>query len=324
MTTESRLHVVPAADMDEIHRANTGMTEVKRPEVAIVYRIYPRVSKPAPVFGDDKLRLAELCLASFRRCLEGVSIKMWVLLDGCPPEYERLFERYFTPEELELIRLDGVGNCATFGMQLDILTQQSEADLVYFAEDDYLYTPGRFREMIRLLIETPGVDFVSPYDHADNYSLGLHGYRTELRSHFGRHWRTVGSTCLTFLTTREKLRQTSSEFRKYANGRSTDASLWFGLTKLGVWRFGWLIMALKRDPYGARILASSWIKSFRQILLGRRRALWVPVPSLATHMESAILAPSVDWLEVIKTELDAIKMGGVEVEIDAPGAQVGE
>jgi hypothetical protein len=35
--------------------------------------------------------------------------------------------------------------------------------------------------------------------------------------------------------------------------------------------------------------------NWRQILFGKRYTLWIPVPSLATHMVSGLLAPYVDW-----------------------------
>ena len=91
---------------------------------------------------------------------------MFVLLDNCPPSYEDLFKRYFDEHDLELIRLNGVGNRATFDMQIDILLDQNFSEIVYFAEDDYLYLPNQFQSMARFLREEQQVDFVSPYDHS--------------------------------------------------------------------------------------------------------------------------------------------------------------
>ncbi len=66
-------------------------------DVAIAYRIYPKVAKPAAglPFSDDKYRMAEVCLQSFRRSLGDLRVKIWVLLDGCPPSYADLFRSYF-------------------------------------------------------------------------------------------------------------------------------------------------------------------------------------------------------------------------------------
>jgi hypothetical protein len=271
-------------------------------DVAIAYRIYPRVSKPTPIFASDKLRLAELCVQSFRGSLGELRVKMWVLLDGCPPEYERLFQRYFDPSELELIRLNGVGNEETFRLQLDLLLEQTDSELVYFAEDDYFYLPGQFSEMVHFLRSEKQVDFVSPYDHPDYYTEFLHGHKNELRLHSGRHWRTAASTCLTFLTTRETLKRTESVFRAYVTGRCSDASLWFSLTKRDVWRLDRLARAWTSEPFAFRVIRQAWRRCGRQVLFGDRWKLWVPVPSIATHMESAFLAPGVDWQSLFSEE----------------------
>ena len=38
-------------------------------DLAVAYRIYPGVSKVPPVFSQDKLKLAEFCLKSFKDSL---------------------------------------------------------------------------------------------------------------------------------------------------------------------------------------------------------------------------------------------------------------
>jgi hypothetical protein len=44
---------------------------------------------------------------------------------------------------------------------------------------------------------------------------------------------------------------------------------------------------------------------WRQILFGRKRQLWIPVPGIATHLDSKALSPNVDWralMEQTKTQ----------------------
>jgi hypothetical protein len=43
------------------------------------------------------------------------------------------------------------------------------------------------------------------------------------------------------------------------------------------------------------VIAKAWWFGWRQILLGPQYGLWVPTPSLATHLEPKCLAPNVDW-----------------------------
>ena len=58
-------------------------------DLAVAYRIYPSVSRPALglPFSDDKYRLSEICLHSFKESLGSLRVKVWAILDGCPPEY---------------------------------------------------------------------------------------------------------------------------------------------------------------------------------------------------------------------------------------------
>jgi hypothetical protein len=180
-------------------------------DVAVAYRIYPKVAKPALglPFSDDKYRLAEVCLQSFRRSLGTLHAKIWVLLDDCPSAYADLFRKYFGAENLVLVPLAGVGNYRTFLKQIEILAGQEDANLVYFAEDDYFYLPDQFRLMTDFIRAYPDVDFISPYDHLDCYTLELHHRPKWLRVFDNHHWRTAASTCLAFLTTRQTLRQTA-------------------------------------------------------------------------------------------------------------------
>ena len=105
-------------------------------DLAVAYRIYPRVSKTPLVFADDKLKLGQLCLRSFHRALGSLRAKLFVLLDNCPPSYAQMFRSEFGTDDLELIDLDDVGNRASFGSQLTVLSEQRDSDFVYFAEDE--------------------------------------------------------------------------------------------------------------------------------------------------------------------------------------------
>jgi len=76
-------------------------------DLAVAYRIYPEVSKPAQSlpFGDNKLRQAEICLQTFRQSLGPLRVKLWAILDGCPQDYRLLFERHFPAEDLVVSKL---------------------------------------------------------------------------------------------------------------------------------------------------------------------------------------------------------------------------
>jgi hypothetical protein len=265
-------------------------------DLVIAYRIYPSVADAAVglSFGKNKLQLSEACLRSLKHSLGNLRVKIWALLDGCPSEYQDLFRKYFDEADLNLIPLPGVGNQATFAKQIEILLHQQESEIVYFAEDDYLYLPDQFRCMVDFLIEHENVHFVSPYDHLDYYTMALH-HSPQLSMPFGgRKWRTVASTCLTFLTRRKTLAETESVFRGFKR-RSLDCSLWLSLTKKRVFNPFFFAGHLFRDSLFSKIIFKSWLYFWPQILFGRKWRLWAPVPAVATHLDANALAPNVDW-----------------------------
>ncbi len=259
--------------------------------LAVAYRIYPGVSKSPAFFPADKFRLSKMCLDSFKGALGGLRAKVWALLDGCPQEYEELFRETFSGYDLEILPLNKIGNLATFSLQIDLLTRQMEASHVYFAEDDYFYLPDALEKMVAFMKENPDVDFVTPYDHPASYGTSSRFERHLVRPCGDRYWRTASSTCLTFLTSRKNLIRTASMFKTYSAG-NMDCSLWMALTQK-------LALANPRihfyDMLRAKIWAKTWMWGAKRILFGKQYRLWVPLPALATHMESTCVAPLIDW-----------------------------
>src|SRR5271170_2198357 len=74
-------------------------------DLAVAYRIYPKMSASRPpIFAEDKFKLAELCFRSFKGSLGNLKVKLWVLLNHCPPEYEKMFTQSWPAEDLVLVR----------------------------------------------------------------------------------------------------------------------------------------------------------------------------------------------------------------------------
>ncbi|HEY5912164.1 MAG TPA: glycosyltransferase family 2 protein [Verrucomicrobiae bacterium] len=270
-------------------------------DLAVAYRIYPKVTKPTPIFPDDKLKLAELCLRSFRRAAGDLRIKVFALLDGCPPPYVSLFRDCFAEADLKIIEAPAIGNRPTFGRQLDLLLSQEDAELVYFAEDDYFYRPNALEEMVAFLIANQDAHFVTPYDHPDTYELPLHPARQEVRLHASKHWRTCASSCLTFLTRQSTLARTRRVFRTYQR-TNLDVALWMALTKQTLRNPIAFVRCCRRKLNYGGYIAQAWRYSPLEAAVGRKWKLWCRIPSLATHMETAYLAPAVDWHNLFTVE----------------------
>jgi hypothetical protein len=274
-------------------------------DLAVCYRIYPGVSRN-PIFGfKNKLALSQLNLESFKTAVGDLKIKLWVLLDNCPPAYAEQVQSIFPDTATELIPLGGEGNGSTFIRQVDILSAQTAADLVYFAEDDYLYLPRALERTADFMRHHPEADFVTPYDHADFYSKYVHRFRGAQIWEGDCRWRTVASTCLTFMARRTALAASAAVFKTYP--KNSDLGLWLALTKRRVANpWSWL-RSLGDGPYFCASHALAWRYAWRHILFGKRRTLWAPAPSLATHMEAGGLAPGTDWERIFGERAAALK-----------------
>ena len=280
---------------------------MNRYDLAVAYRICPRVARSALGLpcSESKLWLSEICLRSFRKSLGNLRLKLWVLLDGCPESYADLFRRYFDEKDLVLLPLLGVGNQATFGKQIQILLKQEESDLVYFAEDDYVYLPDQFPRMVEFLRAQKDAHFVTPYDHLDCYTADIHRHPKWVRVYGGHHWRTAASTCLTFLTRKQTLGRNKRVFQSYC-WRNHDCSLWLSLTKSSLFNPAQFVRFTLGQRHFAKVIAKGWLYGWPQILFGEQMKLWVPMPGIATHLDVNALSPTIDWRALMKQEADAI------------------
>jgi hypothetical protein len=278
-------------------------------DLAVAYRIYPKVSQPAQglPFSDDKLHLAEICLRSFKQSLQGLRVKVWAILDGCPESFADLFRKYFDPDDLVLVPLPSVGNHVTFGKQIDILLSQTDSDFIYFAEDDYVYQPNQFSRMIGFMNAYKDVDFITPYDHLDCYTLEIHRRPKWLRVHSGQHWRTAASTCLTFLTRKKTLASNEANFRTYCR-RNYDSSLWLSMTKFSIFNPVQTLRFALTNLWLAKIVVKAWLYGWAQIFFGKRVTLWVPLPAIATHLDARALSPNFDWPALMNDEAEQIQL----------------
>lgn len=277
-------------------------------DLAVCYRIYPGVSR-TPIFGfREKLHLARLSLETFRSAIGSLKLKVSVLLDRCPPAYADLMREIFDGHTLELIPLGGEGNEATFLRQIQLLSTQTDAEHVYIAEDDYLYLPGALETGLKFMRAHPEAEFVTLYDHLDFHKLWVHrpsGPKVEWNS---QAWRTVASTCLTFMARHDALTASASVFRTYAK-KNSDFGLWLALTKVGVRNPLSPLLSLRDGPFVSFSHFLSWRHCAREILFGAKKSLWAPTPGLATHMEVSGLAPGVDWSGLFGARADELKRG---------------
>ncbi len=272
-------------------------------DLAIAYRIYPGLLKnPSIVFSDNKLKLSKVCLNSFSGALKGIRFKMFVILDNCPEDYKMLFLESFDNNDIIFLETGGIGNNKTFELQINWLLNQRYSDNVYFAEDDYLYTPECFVDILDFFNNfSYKIDFLTPYDHPDYEELTIHnlfgnGPAIDFNNTL---WTQRISTTCTFLTSKSVLKRAYKIFQLYP--------------KIG--DFGvWIILTKPRLLYDPKVYLSSFIKCellviwvlvktliYKTIsrIYKKRFNLYSPNISRATHAEKKYLAKNVEWEKFI-------------------------
>jgi hypothetical protein len=280
-------------------------------DLAVAYRIYPKISiscaNRPPIFSEDKLKLAELCLKSFKSSLGGLRVKLWALLNDCPTAYESIFTKLWAPEDLVLVRYPGVGAGTTLHEQARILMEQTDAEIVHFAEDDYFYLPDQFHLAVDFLKQNPDADFVAPYQGLGFYTGDMENLPRETRVFGGKDWNSCVSTTHTFLAKRAALIECQDLFHRLfraLRGRGVpDLAMWMALTKKRVFNPTKFIYWLVPHRFWAGSMVLAWYYCWRQILLGRRYTLWSPHPAMATHMVAGLEAPGIDWQKEFQRQM---------------------
>jgi hypothetical protein len=265
-------------------------------DVAVAWRIYPGVSKTPLIHADDKLAMITTNLKSFQQSARDLKVRYYFILDGCPNSYVRTIEEILAGEAVDIIRTDRIGNKPTFLKQIEILLAQDEADVVYFAEDDYLYKPFEFAKLHALISTDPDVDFVTCYCHNDMFTHPIHQHPRQVKYAVGHLWIGHSSTCLTFMTTKSVLAETAGVFRTYRAGNH-DCAMWLTLTRTHLLNPR-ALFRLRRHYESRTILERAWKHGWRYLLTMRRYSLWAAYPGIGTHLESACVSPETDWRAV--------------------------
>lgn len=251
---------------------------VDSPKLFVAYRVYPKFSKNAYTEGfENKFDMFRKCLTSFIGAINNLDYRIHFLMDSCPDAYISFIEKNVPDGRYQVERLTNAGNRKTFVRQIEVLSNQNFSDLVYFAEDDYLYRAQTLNHIIDFL-KGNKADFVTPYDHPDYYpetsciDIFQHEYRSEVKYSKGLHFRTVASTTLTFLTTVRVLKETSKFFSIYLTRKVGDHQIWLMLTRLK-----------RKTPWALNTINMYRVAPI-QMLMGKTYTLYSPVPGLSIHL----------------------------------------
>jgi hypothetical protein len=149
--------------------------------------------------------------------------------------------------------------------------RDSDADLVYFVEDDYLHFPEAIKEMVSAyeLFKYKLNDEVAihPFDDPDNYKPRWI-IPTKIVYGHGRRWRTNQYTTFTFMCNPEIIRKNWSIFYTLATEYGTEWGEAFNI-------------------HEGTTINKIWRESV---------CLFTPIPSVALHMQyKDQMDPYIDW-----------------------------
>lgn len=231
-----------------------------------VYRYYPGDNnKGRPLYYSK-----EMALKSFIDSYSSVGCykKLLFVVDGVsiPDSINSLINGIAD----EIIFFGGLGNSNSYVKILDLVCGLDGFNYFYFSEDDYLYKKKSLAEFVNAIESIKYSDYISLYDHPDRYSrtdnkTPLGGEKIFVAG--GQHWRTVESTCMTFGGRIALLQNDIKIHKDFCKSKNPqDRNIWH--KKQGIGKYIW------KFP---------------------KRHLIAPIPSLATHLEKAFLAPLIDW-----------------------------
>jgi hypothetical protein len=275
----------------------------------------------------------ETSLLSFLRAAEQADIDVVFLNNGPIPE-----------ERLRLMR--GRGEIVTIGptimrrswMAMLRLAVTWDADqVVWFAEDDYLYTPDALARFARAAEEMPDVDYFALYGSTDRNSFygadqrkgEPKGWQSVRRTVDGHDWVRIYATTSTFGVRVGALAEDLNIVRLVMVPHRTmfrDQDLNYILQ--GYERHRWQDLARKAlglAPGTARqrlrraalspFLVASNLRSHRRP--SRRRLLMAADPNFATHVEDGVISPGHDWRQLAKDTREWARARGLIGELGA-------
>jgi hypothetical protein len=268
-----------------------------------------------------------LCLASFVRAVEtaqqaGVEVEVVYLNDGSMPgDCLALMAR-----SGEVVQRFGLGNKGSLRAALSLPAERnwSDDDLVWLAEDDYLYLPDALASLAAAPAAFPEAEYFALYASVGHrppcgrpqpdFAYVPPAWRdTDPVQVLGRPWRRGLSTTATFGGRVRALREDVWLFNiALFSGSGWDHTWSLLYQGFRPFDWQWLVAKIKRarSEGTLRVARQSAISALRACInvaqslrigaLGTRskRLLVTADPALATHLEAEFLARETDWSEI--------------------------
>jgi hypothetical protein len=279
------------------------------------------------------------CLASLIRAAEAVtpSPELVFVNDGpLPADRERLMT-----SAGEVLQGEFGSNRRSYRATLAIAARRGDdADLVWFAEDDYLYSPDAFLRLLEAADRLPRTDYFSLYlgelvERAKRRPPGADVARRPVGTTAENpvDWAPAVSTTSSFAVRGHALREDLALLRLMPfTGGAFDHTT--SLTLQSRYPFTRDILLEDLLPFGERP-PREWPRSLSRgvvrVTLGmralrrpsRRRKLYGPTRDLVTHLEIGAFEPSEDW-ETLADGISEWARDRKARDVAPPGTAVGQ
>ena len=254
--------------------------------ILVALRIYPgKVKRPLNGHPNDKIKLVTLSIRQLRESLKKYDYKIILINDGFEKGDLNLILGPGKEDILEIINTGGIGNYATFELQISKLLENPDFNYLYFAEDDYLYQENFVELNLQLLNK---FHYATGYYHPDYENLNLH------KSFSSKVYCPQISTTCSFWTTRGVLLQDVTRLHMYR--KLGDLGFWLLLTcsfRQILYRFLLCLVSPRELKLCSRILRTLFVK-VGKFLFSDLRELAACYPSTSTHVDEKYIG--VGWI----------------------------
>ena len=237
----------------------------------IIYRISDSGYKKIKPYYVTKKN----CFVHFISVFKGYDI--YIIADNISDNTFKFLSSYIDTSKIFRTYLSNAGS---FMYSINFaINNFSDNDYVYFAEDDYIYTsdaPVIIQEGLDIS------DYSTGYDHPDkyinhneggpNHYIYNGGENTRLLITKSRHWKITNSTCMTFATKVNIIKEDFDIYTKYCSGS---------------------------HPYD--------FEMFIELVEKRKRKLISSVPAVSTHGETNWLSPFINWEKEFYNNLGSLQ-----------------
>jgi hypothetical protein len=217
--------------------------------------------RPLLLKKEEILRVAANSLS---QCLKNADHEVYLIGDGLRDETVSFLTGVFETENVfnSQTRLGSGGSLLAAS---NMVSDFNEDDIVFFAEDDYLFIPEvfstRLLDFIKFAnseIKTPW--FIHPTDYPDQYTRSFN--RSYIIQTNSGYWREVSSTTGTFLCRAKDYMLFKDYFDECYNSQDKDGNL--------------------------------------SKIFGKNALCFSPIPSIGTHLHIGTMPNYIDWETQIK------------------------